>query len=238
MNSYLRQLSIGEIFRGCFTIYRHHFFIIAALYFLPLFPFEYLKLELLKQGEMNSYWLAYIISLLPSSLAYAAITVALSDICLGNRPRIMRSYKYVFGPIIWKLLATNLLQIVVMLIGFVLLIVPGIIFSLWLIFVPIIVVLENTWGIAAFKRSKNLGKGYYLRTFLLLALIVLCVYPFIGIVGFGLGMLLPGTAQLLIAIVSILVTPLILIVLVLLYYDLRARKEAYDTVALAEDLQH
>jgi hypothetical protein len=101
------------------------------------------------------------------------------------------------------------------------------------------VVLENTSGVAALKRSKNLGKDYYLRTFGLFLLMTLFAALFGGVVGGVFGFLFQGQLPIfLLTAIQILVQPLALIMIVLSYYDLRARKEAYDTTALAEDLQH
>lgn len=234
MSSYLRELSFSEIFRGSFKIYFHHFFTILLLYALPVYPISYLMGEATVHSEWGLYIILFIIGLLMSSLAYAAITVTLSDICLGNKPGIIRSYKYVFGPMIWKLLATNLLQILIITIGLALLVVPGVIFMFWLVFVSIIVILENTWGIAALKRSKSLGKDYYLRTFGLILCMIIVLLPLTVPLT-----LLQGQLPIALTIaIQVMLQPLGIIILVLSYYDLRARKEAFDTVALAEDLQH
>ena len=239
MNSYLRQLSFGEIIRGCFDIYLHHFFTILIIYALPVFPISYISNLVFAQGEWALYLVLVIISFLLGSLAYAAITITLSDICLGSKPGIIRSYRYVFGPVIWKLVATNLVQSLIIMIGLVLAVVPGLIFTIWLMFVSIIVVLENTWGRDAFKRSKSLGKDYYLRNAGLFLFVILFNFLF----GEGVQALFEiinyGQLSIALAIgVPILVQPIVLIMLVLTYYDLRARKEGYDSAALAEDLQH
>lgn len=239
MKNYLRELSFSEILKGCFDVYFHNFFTILIIYALPLYPLSVIQGYLTLEGEAELLIITIIPTLLLAVFAYAAITVALSDLCLGNKPSVIRSYKFVFSSLFWKLLLTNLLQILILMIGLVLLVVPGIIFIFWFIFVTIIVILENCWGVEALKRSKNLGKGFYLRTAGLLIVLTVLAALFGGLVG-GLSAFFPDEmlSLLLINAIQILVEPLAIIMLVLSYYDLRVRKEAYDTAALAEDLQH
>ena len=111
---------------------------------------------------------------------------------------------------------------------------------LWFVFVPIVVVLENTWGKEALKRSKNLGKDFYLRTLGLIVIIMCISALFGGIAHAALANFITGFYfhALLLNAIQILVQPLTLIMIVLSYYDLRVRKEAYDIATLAEDLQH
>jgi hypothetical protein len=168
----------------------------------------------------------------------AALTVIISETCLGYKPSPVRAYKRVFGAIFGKVFATGLLFGLVMLIGTVLLIIPGIVFYVWFVLCQVVVVLEGKWGRDALKRSKELGKGFYLRILVvLIIMIVLMLIPFfaIGFISFFMG----GEAVvILLAMVQTLIMPFALIPLVLIYYDLRVRKESYDTTALAEDLKH
>ena len=238
MKSYLRALSFGEIFTGCFEVYFRNFFTIFIIYALPIYPVTYVQNWLLIEENFPAFWVLLVINLLLTTIAYAAVAITLSDICLGNKPGIIRSYRYVFSSIFWKLLSTNLLQVIVIVIGFVLVVVPGIIFMIWLIFVPIVVVLENTWGIEALKRSKNLGTDFFFRTLGLLVVLTIISALFGGIVGGATGAILGDVPQAILIFIEILVAPLVLVMIVLSYYDLRARKEAYDTTSLAEDLRH
>lgn len=238
MKSYLRELSFGEIFKGSFEVYFQNFFTIFIIYALPIYPTSYIQNLLLIEGNFPLFWIFLVLNLLLTTIAYAAVAITLSDICLGNKPGIIRSYRYVLSSIFWKLLSTNLLQVIIIVIGMVLLVVPGIIFMIWLIFVPIVVVLENTWGIEALKRSKNLGKDFFFRTLGLLIVIIIVAALFGGIVGAISGAVFGDVPQALLLFIEILVGPLALIMIVLSYYDLRARKEAYDTASLAEDLRH
>lgn len=238
MSQYLRELSFGEIVRACFEIYRHHFLTIFVIYFLPVFPLALMQNIAMQEEELAVFFFFLILGMVFISLAYAALAVTLSDVCLGNKPGFFRSYRYVFGSILGKLIATNLLQILAIFVGFILLIIPGIFITVWLVFVPIIVILENIWGRDALKRSKNLGKGFHMRTFGLFVVFFIIFFVIGAIVGGFMGImnLDQMTFDIVILIMQTLLQPLILIMIILSYYDLRVRKEAYDAATLAEEL--
>ena len=116
-----------------------------------------------------------------------------------------------------------------------------------LLFVPAIVILENRWGLQAMLRSIRLGMHYHIRNFIIVCLmsVVVTIVPLL--VFFAINVLWHDTGSVfsgamvggvLYYLVGFLVQPLNLIYIVLLYYDLRVRKEGYDSSALAEDLRH
>lgn len=106
------------------------------------------------------------------------------------------------------------------------------------------VIAENKGPIEAIKRSWNLTKGYFWRTFGIFLLIALlaALIQFVpsGILGAIAGALtvrsgtIPDPVQQTIltsvigAITSLLVTPFSLVAYTLMYYDLRIRKEGFD----------
>jgi hypothetical protein len=239
MANYVQQQSVGDIIRNTFAIYGKGFVVIFLSYFLPLLPFGICANEAAAAQAMGLYWLIVLCSLPVSLAATSAITISVSDICLGNAPSLARAYKKVFG-VMWKLLATNILQVVIIFIGIMLLVVPGIIAMVWLIFTPSVVILEGLGGFTALKRSKDLARGYNWRNFgvFLLMLTILFVIGFV--LGAIFGLLLPSAPhafRIFQAAVNLVSGTITLTMIVLLYYDLRARKEAYDPAALAEDLR-
>jgi hypothetical protein len=116
----------------------------------------------------------------------------------------------------------------------------------WFMFYPLIVVLEGRWGFNAFRRSLKLVWGYYARNYAAQFVLLFLTYAASLIIGIVLGAM-SGLVEsaagiaiigLIVDLVQFIIAPLNLICLVLLYYDLRVRKESYDLAALAEDLRH
>ena len=240
MASYVQQQSVGGIIRNTFAVYGKGFVVIFLTYFLPLLPFVICANEALAAQAVGLYWLIWLCSLPVSLVATAAITISVADICLGNVPSLARSYKKVFA-VMWKLLATNILQVAIIFIGFILIVIPGIIAMLWLIFTPSVVILEGLGGFAALKRSKDLAHGYNWRNLGVILLLIIILVVIGAIIGAILGLLGLTTHAFLFrvfqAVLNLIGGSITLTMIVLLYYDLRARKEAYDAAALAEDLR-
>jgi hypothetical protein len=115
----------------------------------------------------------------------------------------------------------------------------------WVALLPVMFI-ENTGLIAAMGRSWRLTQGYWWRTLFILFLVFIVYY----VAQIALGAYLAG-AQFLVVIVlssvttawifsaaSIVVTslvnPLLQIAVVLIYFDLRVRREAIDLFQLAQ----
>jgi hypothetical protein len=206
-----------------------------------------LQMEAQAAGNTPLYVIGLFANFAVSLIAFQAVIVALSDVCIGEQPTVARSYRRVFSRRAGRLLWTNVLQILAIVTGFVLLIVPGLILTMRFLFVPTVVVLEDRTGGAALKRSASLGKGHHWRNAGALLLLLLPLWLISGIIGGvagGVGALLLDnplehwTFRALLILLQVgLVQPLMLITIALLYYDLRTRKEAYDVKALAEDLR-
>jgi hypothetical protein len=143
----------------------------------------------------------------------------------------------------WKLLLTNVGQILLMAFGLLLFIVPGLFVIAWLMFAAPIVVLEGKWGFEAYRRSKRLGDGFHWRNIGVVIALGLSLGVIFALLGAFFGVVLPDfvvhwTLRILSSGVGMLMQPFIFIVIVLLYYDMRVRKESYDAAALAETLRH
>lgn len=239
MSQYLSQQSAWDLVRNATKLTVEHFGAVVLPYAVLVLPFAALQLWAQANSKTPFILLALLLSLLVGSIAYGVVAVSISEACLGNNPSLMRSFRYVFGhALIGTLLLASIAQIALVLTGFLFLIIPGLMLLVWLAFTPIIVVLERQSAVRALGRSKSLGSGYHMRTAgLLLGLLGLLVLG-----GLLVGLLLQQVFGDLFAFTmgqllwQVCCTPVIVSTLILMYYDLRVRKEAYDTAGLAEDL--
>lgn len=247
---YVSQISAGELISRSFTIYFKNFGKLFPIYFVLMGPIGALIALAEISSDATVVSVAYGIVALAGILVTAAFTVAISDICLGNPTGISRAYGRAFHGMFGKLFGTYLLIVILLIIGYVLLIIPGIILSVILIVVMPVVVLERRGGFSALKRAISLGKGKHWRNFGVLLVVGIVAGLFNAIVTTGLGfaagdsmpylMTEPGFAQWLalfiIVELGILLAPTQIVYPVLLYYDLRSRKEAYNVASLRDDL--
>ncbi|MCP4261759.1 MAG: hypothetical protein GY774_30295 [Planctomycetes bacterium] len=229
---YIREQSVGEILQASIRIYFKNF---GSVFLVSLLMFPVFCLS----GFPETAIIGILLNVIVNSFVVATLTVVISEVCLGHKPSPARAYKRVFGAMVLKVFVTGLLFGLAVYGGLLLLIIPGVFISLWFILCQVVVVLEGKWGRAALKRSKQLGKGFYLR----ILVVLIIMFGLMILPGFVIGFCLAFMAGtplfvVLTAFLQTLVMPFSLIPLVLMYYDLRVRKESYDTAALAEDLKH
>jgi hypothetical protein len=175
MKNYLREQSARELLHSSFEIYRRHVGLLVLIYLLPTFPFNVWS-EYLEQTTGTLFNAGYFVALVVETVPAMATAVAVSDICLGNRPSVFRSYARVFGKSFRGIVLTYLMFMAGLFVSFVLFVIPSFFFYAWYLFALIVVVLEGAWGTQAFARSKALGKGYYRRNLgFVLLLLLICI---------------------------------------------------------------
>jgi len=258
----LRPLEIGDLLDETFRMYRRHFLLfagISALVSVPvagLWGYLYFSLfgDYLQQvGNGQSFdvspsgligaLVVSLVSLLLVPFNYGAVTYAVCESAQGHPVTawgvlrgVMRKYFQIFG---------YALAIVLMGLMFCLLPLWIWIWVAWVAVLPVLFI-ENTGLIAAMGRSWRLVEGRWWRTFLILLLVFVLVY----VVQTALGAFVLG-AQLLVEVilssvastwifaaasivVASLVNPILQIAVVLVYFDLRVRREAIDLFQLAQ----
>lgn len=229
----LRARSAGEILDTAFQLYRSRWTAMAtatALLVLPLLVLQAIApltaLPLLDQLG-NLFFLA----------ASASVVVITAGAYQGEEVdgisaarRVGRRFGSVWGAAI--------IQGILVMIGFILLIVPGLIFAAWTFAMQQAVMIEGARAGDAFSRSRDLARGHLkhiLVTGVLATVIVIVAALGIAIPMELLGM---GTRATYIAnnLILIAINPITAVVGTVLYFDLRIRKEAFDVAVAADRL--
>jgi len=243
MADYISERTGGQIIGDSLRLYLNNLPVIFAVYVLPLLPFIFIEAVALSEGDAQTNLIASLIDAIISIFTLGAVTIAVSDICLGNKASLVRSYAALFR-VFWAYLGVYLLYLLATFLGLVLLIVPGIVAMLLLVFCLPAAVVERRGPIEAFKRSIELGKGYYWRNFgvLLLAVLVAMVAMVVVVLVMVFFSVLFNAGPESFALnfftgfLTALAVPLFQVPAILLYYDMRARKEHFDGSALAQEL--
>lgn len=246
---------MGEIVRNARDIYFRHFWLFTRIYFIPIIPVA-IVLHFVKQPVF--FAMATGLDLLVTLAVIPAITVAMSHICLGVKPGFVTSYRRMFNRVggfltTYWLLVLLAISVVTLLTALLLmlpsartsgifiafLLVFGILFFTGTMFTLQVSVLEPLFGLKAIKRSIMLGRGCYLRNAatLLLLMIVITTCVILSVIPIAYN---EGPAELVRVVTTILVhglVPYCFVGIVLLYWDMRVRKEAYDSAVLAEELR-
>lgn len=251
----LRPLTVGEILDTSFSLYRRHFTALATVALVCTGVPLVLRLFLEAGGGIFSNLvlaLLYGISLVVLNLVATGATVfVVSESYLG-RPISAREALNRATPYIGRILVCSLLMALVVGLGFLVLLIPGVILAVGLaLAIPAVVLEPRSSASAALSRSWELTRGARWRIFGLgVTLLVLLYIPVIAITGL-LALVLPqasgasfgpasvSTVAVLAAagLVQMFIYPLFYCVLTVTYYDLRVRKEGFDLELLASTLQ-
>jgi hypothetical protein len=258
----LREMGAGEIIDSAFKLYRANWKALMGIVALIVVPVNLLEQILLvgtvHQVRINGQTLFFSAAdqhafvtitllfaalqlLVVAPLLAGAMARATAELYMGRRPGIADTMNYAIGRLGSLLLVTILFSLSVAG-GFLLLIIPGIIFWVRLNFSTIAVVVEDARGRKALGRSWNLTRNHSWRIFgtLLLAGLIAAVTNAILLAPFnvlGWTGLSGGFARLISeSIANILTQPFTALVATLLYFDLRIRKEGLDLAIMARDL--
>jgi hypothetical protein len=249
-----RPLGIGEILSTAFELYRRHWrtlLAIAAVVVVPLTLLQYLFGDWIRtRGEVTSYqeistatWavgaaglVAGLAGLLMYLVLTGAITRAVAAEVAGEDPSLEQSYRFGFHRLGAVLLVSVLVGLATIA-GLILFIIPGIYIGIRLAVSVEALVVEGRRGTQAMGRSWELVGGHWWHAFgaLVVAAILTGLVNAVITTPFNnTGWFVQAIAA---AIATVITLPYGVLVGVLLYLDLRARKEQLNLERLRTDLQ-
>lgn len=242
----LRALSFGETLGTAFNMYIDNFVVLFLLCMIVNIPSIFLNMNspvdtIVTAESLVSWSISYVIYLVVviilSAIETGLIVNYIAHRYLGKETNIkefLNKTKSCFLPLIGlSLLASFCIGI-----GFMLLIIPGVIISLGLILSTQVLVIEKKGIIESMLRSWDLTKGKRLRI-LGFILIILALNFSLGIV-LGLFIAVFGLASarwmttILAFFMSSLVSPFSACVIVLIYFNSRIEKEGFAIEHLAD----
>ncbi len=221
-----RELEIGEILTTSFDLYKKHFvnliipFIVVGvisfvltLFFAFSMLFSFLTFQpqpgLIGLSLIGILIVALIVAIISLIIAGMAIKYT-GDVIEGGAPTLSATLNYTISRIADLIIASIIVSIVVS-IGFLLLIIPGIILSIMFMLTIHAVMLEGKSATEAMSRSRKLVSGRWLKAFLLIIVIaiisiIISIIPFIG------------------PLLMVLAYPYFIVVLTFFYYSMKTRE--------------
>jgi hypothetical protein len=239
MNYEIRAMSFAEILDTGFRLVRDHFVLLSGIGLVLYGPFAIMQ-ELIGQSTpqqiepgtaIAAIALALAIVAL-SPVAQGAMTLAIGDAYRGHSMTIAEAYRASLRRVL-ALTGTFLLMGLGVLIGLVLLVIPGIYLALAWMLAMQVVMLEGIAGTAALSRSRALLRDHMLRAFGIFVLAAIVM----GVISTVLQLLVSGipiVRSVANAIAQSVAMAFYTGVGVVLYFDLRCRKENFDLEHLAQ----
>jgi hypothetical protein len=247
----LRPRSVTEILDASISLLRRDYIALVtvmALVSLPLLVSSTVwRLAFLEANQdamnvggtpvdMSGLWIPVLGWLLWYPVIDAALTLAASDAYLGRKVVASDVFQRLF-PRIVPVIVAAVLKSVAILAGLILLFFPGAYLFLRFLLVPATVVLEDLSATGSINRSAELTRGHLLRI-LGAMLLVFVIYTILSMVV-SLPTAILGSnllTSVVEAVVTVFLYPMVPVTVVVIYYDLRIRKEGFDIELMSQAL--
>ena len=231
----IRPRTPGEIWSEAFRIYRENAANLLLIVAVVVVPLTFVSAVIVQTGvTILGLLVGAAIGIIIWAVLQAAVLRGAAQATIGDPVDIEASYRWGLARFGSVLLVALLVGIVVA-VGFLLLIIPGFIFLVFLSVSEPALIVENRRGTEAMSRSWNLVRGQFWH-----ALVVILVAAIITGVIQGILSAIGGdnwfVAWIFTAIAQIITAPFTALVTVLLYLDLRARTEALTAERLRTEL--
>lgn len=255
----MQPMGVGEILDAAIKLYRSRWKSLMAIVAIALVPLTFLQVFLTRRlgspfadpvatrGDLDSVMITSLVLtgiqvLVITPFLTAAVARASADVYLGHPVLVGSTFRFAVSRI-HSILWISILSILAALLGFLLLIIPGIIVLVRFFFGPTVLVVEGKKGSAALGRSWRLAKGHFWKivgTYILASIMAGFVETILAVPG-ALAFAAIGPAgwpvyAVAVSVAAILTTPFTTLIAVLLYFDLRIRKEAFDLEVMAHEL--
>ena len=243
----LRPLSTGEVLDVSFGLYRALFIPLLTVALASRAIPAIMGIYLQAIGGFAAHWqlgtVQFFIGIFLSAIGAAATTYIVSGAYLGTDVTANDALRQALG-LLGRLLLLSLMTSLVIGFGFMLVIVPGLILLSGLALSTAVLVLESPISPNdAMSRSWQLTKGSRWKVLLtffvavLFLMVPMMAVGALGAVGSVVGLWSELIPLVLISVLEIFVYPFVYIVITVLYYDMRVRKEGFDLELLASATQ-
>jgi uncharacterized membrane protein len=248
----IRELKLGEVLDQAVNLTKDHFGVLLGITALLLVPYELISglivlsmIPKLPPNPTQAQALAVISTtfglIIPillvrvyvvTPITNAAVIHAIANAYLEKPISVGDSFKRAL-PRILPLIGTWVLVGLLVFVGIVLCVVPGILFAFWYALATQVVVLESAWGVEAMTRSKQLMTGN-IGTFFVLGILL-------GAISFGItsvvGLIPEMHVRVLVSSIAVAVATIFgSAVVVVFYFSCRCKHEQFDLALLAQSV--
>lgn len=207
-----RELSFSEIFEYAWKIFSEHAtnivlpYLILGIIGVILDNIPIPRIIIIRFSIFSS-----IVQMFLSMIVAGIVIKYVADVIEGLKPTLRLSLDYVVIKLA-DIIVTSIILAIILSIGFMLLIIPGIIFGIMFSLTMQVVVLEGKSPIKALGRSRMLVRGRWTLTFIIIVLLIILLFlaNVIPIIGWILAMIIESYR---------------IVVLTTFYYSLRAREK-------------
>jgi hypothetical protein len=217
------KLDVGTVLQRILDVYRDQAGLLIPAALVVFVPVAILNGLIIAGGGVAAALIASLVAIIATYWFQGMVVEATRDILDGRRDHTLGTLISSVMPVIMPLIFAGLLAGIAVAIGFILLIVPGLILlTIWAVIAPSIVV-ERKGVMEAFGRSRELVKGHGWQVFGVIVVLFLLNFILGAIVQSIFGAISDSFVAYTVAdlIVRVLVAPLSALAAAVMYFELR-----------------
>ncbi len=221
----LSQIDVGAIIRRTFQIY-----VDQASVLMPaaavVFAISGVLRVALSAASPGLALIGFLVSIVATTLFTGMVVELVADVRDGRRDASAGQLLRAATPVLGQLILVGILAGFGILIGFILIIIPGLILiTIWAVAAPV-VVLERPGAVRALGRSRELVRGNGWNVFAVILLLVVLVAVAGAVVDLGADAANGAAGIVVTVVVGILTAPISALAAAVLYFDLRGAHTA------------
>jgi hypothetical protein len=214
-------------------LFMRHFSAFAWTSIAPALAIGILNVALGEQPVAISLVLAIPV-IVAELVIWSATTLVSVGAALGHVPDVATAYRCALRSPLFTLFASMMLVFALVIGGSLLLVVPGLVALAMTLLVPVIVVVERRTVWDTLRRSRALGSGFYVRN--LFIVIILLVPMVVGAYLVSSLEVKNPAIEVALTLLSTVLQTLSILATVLVYIDMRGRKEQLDPTTFSLEI--
>lgn len=215
-----RSIDVGEVIRRTFRIYVDQAPVLMPAAAVVFAISGVLRVALTAASPALSL-VGSLIALVATTLFTGMVTELVSDVRDGRRDASAGQLLSAVMPVLGQLLLVAVVAGIGIVIGFILIVIPGLILlTIWSVAAPV-VVLERPGGLRALGRSRELVRGNGWNVFAVILVLVILLVIVAGAVEIGAVAISTAVGVVVTVVVGILLTPISSLAAAVLYFELR-----------------
>jgi hypothetical protein len=156
-------ISLENLLKDSWRIYRDNFKKLVTISILAFSPL--LLIMVFSWLPKNSLLVILNLILIVAAIYFGVIGSIMLVLFLKNRDLDLKNLMVKSKPLFWQFFGLSLLSGLLLVLLYLALIIPGIIFSIFWVLASYVLIFEKKLGMAALKRSRELVKGYWWAIF-------------------------------------------------------------------------